>query len=1049
MSENQKLQNRVMGDYSIAKSFKGILRIAHILELVKTEQDFYKNPTYYGRPGKLMNISGGSYESNEIGYPNPSKGMDGTITRYSSTNELIGDDDLRVNRVPMTDSMGNYLNWNIGFTGVTIGSDDDINSTSIEIEKFKQTDITSSAISKKSSNFIWQEKYFPVLEAGNIIIGLENKEYPSDKYRIKKDTGLIIESKKNLGKLVVQNRYDKSNPVEFKSLTKKFIQYDREKDVDYRTIYIDDKALVEDYDVFMYRQDDYDVNNYNYELSSVGTNDKQYRGNKLVLDKFNEKTINGVTTYIPKNKQIDCNVGIVNLKNYVSKIINQYLNSSIVEVPTGTIINQFCSLEKWYAAPETETLDDLSLSISENSSQSTSSYAGHRPAMMCKRDVGMNVNSSDNSYNSWKNPFPESTILGACKKINKLINPNYTAEKEDEESDLHKDLGYSPEGYHKEIIPLYKRDYVLCDGSIYALWVFPKNFVTNNYPNRRETLDRFLDLFFSIGYEYTNSPNYINKRFIFEWFDKSQNSIPAYKIVRELAKPSDDKSKGEHLVTSNNCQFYRDEDGNPDKGYPKCGEVPYYLDTDRHALFVEDFLTILAFETIYDYYSKAGNIDIKWDNVNINELIAKTEIPEKYRLNTFVGDSVEDLKGFINRTNFQIDDNFIMELPYYNFMNDGDDAKLYDTIPLIRLGREVKTFGDPIKFWDESEKKWAIVEAYKIPQIQYFIDLFTNYPTVDTLAPCLNTYFQYNFQVPNLCGNLPTFIGSTGVSWCDNKFRKLREIESWSADYAQLNYQHRHFIFLEPSRNDPSEGDGEYNTDNNQPREDTNRPTADSIPDYNSGRSITSSTYVASANWWGGSLVIGTGEDTNDRGRSYAIGAGGHINYIWNELGAGDAKISNITLVEEPIISNGMKFNIFQNVSTDEVSWTTGDYRRQRNSSDDILMEREYDADMVKTYYDNQTTVEFPPKTISEKQKYESDTGWYGWEHYEDPRFESAEPNRGRTSGPKHVSFIEDSISFKRYNVNKENFNITKNKNIVDAEWFSPENIKMLPLIKL
>lgn len=50
-----------------------------------------------------------------------------------------------------------------------------------------------------------------------------------------------------------------------------------------------------------------------------------------------------------------------------------------------------------------------------------------------------------------------------------------------------------------------------------------------------------------------------------------------------------------------------------------------------------------------------------------NEVISKTEIPEKYRLNTFIGDSVDDIKGFINRTSLTIDNNFIMELPYFNF----------------------------------------------------------------------------------------------------------------------------------------------------------------------------------------------------------------------------------------------------------------------------------------------------------------------------------------------------------------------------------------------
>lgn len=134
INDIEKIENRVMGDYSIAKSFKGILRIGHILDLMKDQKDEYFNPTYYGRPNFLLNISGGAYESNQNGYPNPIKGMDGTISRYAGNSEET--DDLKDRRVPMTDSMGNYLNWNIGLDGVTIGSNEDINGHEIDLTEF-------------------------------------------------------------------------------------------------------------------------------------------------------------------------------------------------------------------------------------------------------------------------------------------------------------------------------------------------------------------------------------------------------------------------------------------------------------------------------------------------------------------------------------------------------------------------------------------------------------------------------------------------------------------------------------------------------------------------------------------------------------------------------------------------------------------------------------------------------------------------------------------------------------------------------------------------
>ena len=171
VDEIQKLDNRIMGEYSISKSFKGILRIAHILEMVNNEEDRLFNSTYYGIPKSLMNISGGAYEAEEIGYNTPIDGMTGSIARYTSANNKVGEDELLNYRVPMTDSMGNFMNWNIGLDGVTIGSNEDINSTAINIEPFKQNDYYP-LYNTSNHNFIWQEKYFPILEANEIVIGL-------------------------------------------------------------------------------------------------------------------------------------------------------------------------------------------------------------------------------------------------------------------------------------------------------------------------------------------------------------------------------------------------------------------------------------------------------------------------------------------------------------------------------------------------------------------------------------------------------------------------------------------------------------------------------------------------------------------------------------------------------------------------------------------------------------------------------------------------------------------------------------------------------------
>lgn len=1055
MATVDKDETRVMGEKSIAKSFKGILRIAHILDLVQNEDDGLFNPTYYSRPKTLMNISGGAYESLETGYHNPLAGMDGTISRYSENNPKIEKDDLRLQRVPMCDSMGNYLNWNIGLDGVTIGSDENINSNAIDLESFKQNDIIASTV--LSNQLIWQQKYFPILEAGEIHIGLNNKEYPSDKFKVNQTSqGLILQSSNENARLIIENMYDKSVVSEKDSVIldgKKFNMYESPKTPSkFRTIYSDNKSNVEEFDVFMYRQNDYDCHNYDYQLEGASTNDIKNRGNKDFIgsDKYSFGD-NSVGT--PVVKTIDSNVGIVNLKEYVFDMIEKYMKSAIVEVPTGTIINQYCSLDKWYAFPDQGIEDDL---IEEQS------YPGHRPAMMAKRDVGMMTNEVSGANS--QNQFVQSTIMGASKKINKLINSNYDfAHHEENKNQSQQEnwtddgsINYAVEGYYKEIIPLYKRDYVLCDGSVYCVFLFPKNFATNSYPNRRDSLDRFIDLFFSIGYQYTVSNEYVNKRFKAEWSEVHN----AYKILRQNAGDADIAAK-KHFVTAENCLKLKDESGNVGDGAPLLDTYPVGFDSDRHSVFVEDFLTILAFEALYQKYGEASNVDFSWNLDNIINWIKNEPIPEKYRLQSFLGEMNSDIttSKYIDRTNNKdciskaADGEFVMELPYYNFKYNhvgGTDkvqtGRTNSEIPLIALGREIKTFGDPIQYWDNKEEKWVIIEAYKLPQIQHFIDLFSVYPTPDSLAQILNTYHQYTFQVPNITGNIPTFIGSSGIQWADSQFNRLRTIESWSSSYAQKNYMHRHFVFVEPSKIDPASGDHDK-TINGSFSE-----TKNGVEKYKPS-TATGNTTISSAACWGGEVICNCSPPIT---QSFEFGEGDNPNYIWNELGAGGAKSTNMTITNDSQVINGMRYPVLQTEGdTDNYRfWPTGDYRPTTSvDKPDLTVcatgSKTVNGENINYHdeiWDRDDIIDFGSDFINGKHTYDKNH-WYGWEHYEDPRFDSLEPNRGRTSTPVNSSTNSKTICSIRYEKNEQHYNVTEETS--GAEWFSPENIKMLPLIKL
>ena len=372
-----------------------------------------------------------------------------------------------------------------------------------------------------------------------------------------------------------------------------------------------------------------------------------------------------------------------------------------------------------------------------------SSYPGHRPSMMAKRNVGMTSATSGNQNRDDVPPgFVESTILGTSKKINRLINPNFNSDnlnkqKEENEKDEQQQV---IAGYYKEIIPLYKRDYVLCDGSVYAIYLFPKNFDTAVYPNRRPSLDRFLDLFFAIGYQYTTLKQYVNRRMKYRW----SQSLNAYKPVRAKATASElinakldsvTNPQTDDLVTAKNVMklFTLDDSKN---GTPSVDTFPIAFDLDRHAVFVEDFITIQLFEKLYETYSLTNAVNFPWTTEGISNWLKTEPFPEKYRLNTFIGDKNSTILSglnsgdWIDRTDTKkvktlaTANKFVMELPYYNFTVDNQQHE-EGKYPIITLGREVRTFGDPIKFYDQNEGKWVIIEAYKLPQVQHLIDLFT------------------------------------------------------------------------------------------------------------------------------------------------------------------------------------------------------------------------------------------------------------------------------------------------------------------------------------
>lgn len=101
---------RNVQDTKISESYKGILRITNVSD-VEPSDDTYNNTNLYS----LDEVDTNPYLINGFIYSTPV--LNGKSKRYRS------DDEVKSNRIPVTDSFGNYLNWNINKQGLTIGSD--------------------------------------------------------------------------------------------------------------------------------------------------------------------------------------------------------------------------------------------------------------------------------------------------------------------------------------------------------------------------------------------------------------------------------------------------------------------------------------------------------------------------------------------------------------------------------------------------------------------------------------------------------------------------------------------------------------------------------------------------------------------------------------------------------------------------------------------------------------------------------------------------------------------------------------------------------------
>lgn len=1017
-----------MGEYSIAKSYKGILRIANIMQFNQGQEDELLNPYYYGSPQALMNISGGVIgNTKEYGYPNPITGLQGTSNRYTSANPAINDDELKLLRVPMTDSMGNYLNWNIGLDGVTIGSNDDINGNKFNFGYFKQKD---------SENLIAQEINFPILESTRLIVGLVNKLPKEQKFGIS-NASIQVQSSKygDDSSIIIENLYDKTERNHERLFQKTYddqgkqvvdgdgnlvlkesawsyykdpaayYNIDQEKKHDYkkiRTVYTATKPTVQDYDVFMYKQDDWDVDNWQKHTTSESSH-SSHLDNKG----YNEKEL------------LDCRVDIVNLKEYIKTKINDFLNGNVKEVPSGTVIWQYCSLKKWY-----------SRNTDPNDGTSWKNFAGNRPALMLREDDGYQK-------------FFNTLIQGACKKVNHLINESTkNSETQDKEEEKTQDSlsYYNDSDIMDQVIPLYKRDYLLCDGSVFRIPYRPQ-FNNAGISNQREAFDRFINLLFAIGYKYTERKN-LTDRTDFRIDEKGEVKVQSINLRVDAnnnkTRDLDVKTLNEVSPTKNTEIYDKVLDtfsplgwvGNP----PNLVNISIEKDKDPwgnldnlDVLFGMDYASMVACDILFNQYNSSkpfgmNNLTAWVDSSEENRLKAINDwinkenndgilFHQKYIFNTLEGDSQERVSRYWANSNHDVTEvPQIMGIPYYNFNPketslEGVTQDNKQILPIIYIGRQVNSLKSWIKIYDHNDKKYKIIRVHQLPNVQLFkMLLSTKHRIQDNINKFCYMYFNYNFQVPYLISKdySPVFIGSSGVSWSDPRMIQMKKIESWTSNFTTASIPHRHAIFCSPLR--------DFN---------------DIDPKNFKGDSLSNKTVSGSA-YNGGSP-----SENFDR-------VDGHGSYIVNEIIGNWRPTTSTDSINDSQNITGTRIQIIDipystsdvDVSFDNI--VTGSHRTKIKPKGGAIVPEPIYWETVS-----------PNDAISMEDyaNYQKDY-WYSFRLQDDPRFDTGQPNRGITSPPTQT-INYSSFPITKYDVNKSNFYLT------NANFFAPENVKMLPLIKI
>lgn len=358
MSDTNKLLDRDVTNKPITNTYKGILRVGNNIDTIENIPDDFLHSAYYSDnwSGDGFNIT-----RNFLDEESPNK-------RYSIKDEYSN------LKLPVTDSMGNFLNFALGQNSSEIGK---IPSSGKIIDCTKQFDDED-------------KNTFAVVNVNSyIIMGLTPRVLEAAK-KVGGASLYIDNYEENNAKLVINNAYlhgknEDSNKLDV--LTNTGLEQ-------VRTIYTYN-TNPKKYDAFVYNQE-------NYKLSEDG-------------------------------KRKDCYITIDNIRDYISNRLAGYLKTNNNILPSGTIVSQYCDLAKWFCvSTDGKTPDDLNYwqgyrPAMYTSSDTPYSYWNNLQGKACYAETYLyfNGNNSDYLTNELPPDFKRGYVLCNGDGLSIQLTPSY------------------------------------------------------------------------------------------------------------------------------------------------------------------------------------------------------------------------------------------------------------------------------------------------------------------------------------------------------------------------------------------------------------------------------------------------------------------------------------------------------------------------------------------------------------------------------------------------------------------------------------------------